>query len=867
MYPTGTSEASVRSIEDLVRVRNELTAARDCLRDEVVALEGERSLRIAEADALERNAGVPPELLAVRDTLCADLLATRFEASDADEGLWLEAALGPLVRALVVPDPGLAAEALAELRDAPETVWLVAEDDVPRIVDRARAHLGSRETVDVVVEEAHAIRVSRRPASPVLGRAARANRAAELCARAESVGVRMTSALEEARVLEALVRDADRVLAEAVVLSGGDPAPAVLVARRREAEACAREAAARERARAEEERATAMRARHAAIQALVIDAHQVGGARLEIEAQVQELSAAVDEASRAADLVVRTAGACRVLAQKIDALREVPSAGEASAEFVRIEAERGRYFAAEMALIDVSANKDALGWTDLDADAVDGGVLRETLEAQHASARVALDAAEAALHAAESEAESASVTWQTIEAQRSSFESMCARLRAELSDKGGDELCAFSVDELDRELAALVDERNALADRERASATSMAVVHERRVHIETIRAAAQKDLASTDRLLEPAEVEWRSFTEVAEAAGVLSPGDPVDARSPAEHLAEARAQRALLLARLGQVRGGADGEAAVRAAFARAGEHSDGPSAYLEAWLAARGWAMRRLPAQFADVAEPASAIERLRADLASLSARVERQQAELRGTSEDVARGIDVQLRKTASRVRRLNRDLENVAFGSVAAVRVHVRRVERMDLVLRALRGGDVQELLFQSDMPLEEALAEVFRRYGGGGRAGAAKVLDYREYVDLVVEIQRRGKTEWEVASPTRLSTGEAIGVGAALMMVVLTEWERDANLLRTDRATSTLRFLFLDEANRLSPDNLGTLFDLCRVLDLQLLVAAPEVARAQGNTTYRLVRHVDASGHEEVLVSGRRAALPCARPMDS
>jgi chromosome partition protein MukB len=271
---------------------------------------------------------------------------------------------------------------------------------------------------------------------------------------------------------------------------------------------------------------------------------------------------------------------------------------------------------------------------------------------------------------------------------------------------------------------------------------------------------------------------------------------------------------------------------------------------------------MRRLPSQFADVADPADALERLRRDLATLADRVSRHESELRGASEDVARGIDVQLRKTATRVRRLNRDLANVAFGSIGAVRVQVKRVERMELVLRALRGGEVQELLFQSDLPFEDALAEVFRRYGGGGRAGAQKILDYREYLDLVVEVQRKASapTEWELASPTRLSTGEAIGVGASLMMVVLTEWERDSNLLRSDRPTGTLRFLFLDEANRLSPDNLAVLFDLCRALDLQLLIAAPEVARAFGNTTYRLVRHVDASGREEVLVSGRRAVVP-------
>jgi hypothetical protein len=134
---------------------------------------------------------------------------------------------------------------------------------------------------------------------------------------------------------------------------------------------------------------------------------------------------------------------------------------------------------------------------------------------------------------------------------------------------------------------------------------------------------------------------------------------------------------------------------------------------------------------------------------------------------------------------------------------------------------------------------------------------RLLDYREYLELVVEIRRQTSEAWEPASPTRLSTGEAIGVGAALMMVVLTEWERDANLLRSRATPGSLRFLFLDEANRLSRDNLGVLFELCRILELQLMIAAPEVARSEGVTTYRLVRHLTEDGREEVIVSGRRA----------
>jgi len=219
------------------------------------------------------------------------------------------------------------------------------------------------------------------------------------------------------------------------------------------------------------------------------------------------------------------------------------------------------------------------------------------------------------------------------------------------------------------------------------------------------------------------------------------------------------------------------------------------------------------------------------------------------------------VHLRRAKAQVRRLNQSLDGVAFGSIAAIRVEMRRIERMDLVLRALREGAAQELLFQSPMPIEQALDEIFRRYGGG-RGGGQRILDYREYVELIVEVRRHGKQEWEVGSPARLSTGEAIGVGAALMMVILTEWERDANLLRPARGSGSLRFLFLDEANRLSQDNLAVLFELCETLDLQLLIAAPEVAHADHNTTYRLVRRVDDDGREEVLVSGRRRSVVTA-----
>src|SRR5690606_25911496 len=214
----------------------------------------------------------------------------------------------------------------------------------------------------------------------------------------------------------------------------------------------------------------------------------------------------------------------------------------------------------------------------------------------------------------------------------------------------------------------------------------------------------------------------------------------------------------------------------------------------------------RGLPAHVAEVDDPREALLRLRDQLTGSEQRLAPPEDDLRGASEGVTRGIDVQIRKARGQVNRLKKNLGGVSFGSIEGIRVKLQPVDRMEQVLRALREGAVQGLLFQEHLPIEEALDEIFRRYGGG-RSGGQRLLDYREYVHLQVEVRRNAGSDWEIANPTRLSTGEAIGVGAALMMVVLTEWERDANLLRGKRAQGSLRFLFLDEANRLSHDNLG------------------------------------------------------------
>lgn len=317
--------------------------------------------------------------------------------------------------------------------------------------------------------------------------------------------------------------------------------------------------------------------------------------------------------------------------------------------------------------------------------------------------------------------------------------------------------------------------------------------------------------------------------------------------------AQAVSTRKVLVDKLQRAKGGGEVVSLLEQHFIGAAESAD---QYLAAWLTVRDWIRQRLPAQIAEVDDPVEALLRLRERLHGLRERLGEQEADLRTGAEGIASGIQVSIRRAHNQVSRLNKGLEGVRFGIVDQIRVDVQRVESMDRVLTALRQGSALEHFFDETMAIEEALDLILKKFAGGHGSGK-KLLDYREYIELSVRIRRRGQTQLEPVNPAKLSTGEAIGVGASLMMVVLAEWEQDANFLRGKRAAGSLRFLFLDEAARLSPDSLGVLFDLCDMLELQLLIAAPEIAQVEGVTTYRLVRDVRDDGQQSVRVSGRRA----------
>ena len=827
----------------------------------------QREAALREAGELESQGGsFHPELLRLRDEFDAELLAQRFEDIDPEHAPALEAELGPLLNALVVSDPAQIARQLSGRPRELESIWLVAAD--ARFSDESSTPQAS----DAIVSHSAGARVTRLPEKAVLGRRARLGRAQALRQEAEQLATRLDGAERRRRRLEATLREVRPLILDPSVLGGERLGPL--------REAChTRLSELRDRRRELElgqgtlaRRIAELEPRISELRALLGDAFLLDGrdhaqAFAELSASIQEGEAAQRELGRVADARI-------ALEKSLQALRFPPSAPDALrlivTERAGLDAERDRWFKIGEGLTELAELAPSLE-SNAEQRAAESVALVPALEEQAANASAALALTEQTLESAEAEREQATLAWQQVEAERAALVAQCARLDTELTRVGVSDFASFDLRSHDHALNELTSEAERCDREEREISMNLGLLAERRRELGKANDVAWQAIKAAEQEAKPSAAAWQALRASLSEGALSLPGTSLaallDAPAPrpsAELWADARSKCELLLDRLSSAHGGAELIAPLKTAFGDDTRSARG-SAYHQSWLRVREWLGSRVPAQIADVLDPLEALERLRDHLFGLERRLARQESDLRGASEDIARSIEVQLRRAGSQVRRLNQNLTSIRFGSIQGIRVRSERVERMAQVLRALREGDAQELLFQPTLPIEDALNEVFRRYAGG-RSGGQRILDYREYVELSVEILRQSGDTWELANPTRLSTGEAIGVGAALMMVVLSEWERDANLLRGKREHGSLRFLFLDEANRLSPDNLGVLFDLCQTLELQLLIAAPEVARADGNTTYRLVRTIGENGHEEVVVSGRRASLPVTEPVE-
>ncbi len=259
---------------------------------------------------------------------------------------------------------------------------------------------------------------------------------------------------------------------------------------------------------------------------------------------------------------------------------------------------------------------------------------------------------------------------------------------------------------------------------------------------------------------------------------------------------------------------------------------------------------------------DPVEAIEEMEVELARLTEELTQRENRLAISSESVASIIQKTIQREQNRIRMLNQGLSNIHFGQVNGVRLNVNIRESHDILLRGLseQQSQHQDLFENSRLTFSEAMAKLFQRVNPhidmGQRSPQVlgeELLDYRNYLELSVEVNR-GSDGWLQAESGALSTGEAIGTGQSILLMVVQSWEEESRRLRS-KDIIPCRLLFLDEAARLDGKSISTLFELCDRLDMQLLIAAPENISPEKGTTYKLVRKVF-KDHEHVHVVGLR-----------
>ncbi|OEF27477.1 chromosome partition protein MukB, partial [Vibrio rumoiensis] len=259
---------------------------------------------------------------------------------------------------------------------------------------------------------------------------------------------------------------------------------------------------------------------------------------------------------------------------------------------------------------------------------------------------------------------------------------------------------------------------------------------------------------------------------------------------------------------------------------------------------------------------DPVEAIEEMEVELARLTEELTLRENRLAISSGSVASIIKKTIQREQNRIRMLNQGLSNIAFGQVRGVRLNVGIRESHETLLLGLaeQQDQHQDLFDNPRLTFSEAMAKLFQRVNPhidmGQRSPqilGEELLDYRNYLELSIEVNR-GSEGWLQAESGALSTGEAIGTGQSILLMVIQSWEEESRRLRS-KDIVPCRLLFLDEAARLDTKSINTLFELCDRLDMQLLIAAPENISPEKGTTYKLVRKVF-KDHEHVHVVGLR-----------
>ncbi|HHF3177704.1 TPA: chromosome partition protein MukB [Vibrio alginolyticus] len=832
-----------------------------------VVLEQERELSLAKDKLAERRSQLDseierlaspggsndPRLKGLADTLGGVLLSEIYDDITIDDAPYFSAMYGPARHAIVVSDLSGIEEKLVELDDCPEDLYII-EGDIDAFDDSSFDAEELEGAVCVRMNDRQ-MRYSRLPEIPLFGRAAREQRLELLRNEREEVVEKHAKAAFDSQKMQRLYQAFNLFVSNHIqVAFDADPEQALATIRDKRNQ-IARVLADLD-AKEQQQRSQLQTSKQALSSLDKLASHMVLVEDESLQARFDELEEKIAQLAEAKNFLNNHAKA-------VTQLENIASALDADPEqFDALEAE---YKAADERLQDLK--KQIFALSDLVerrhyfaySDSVDllnkSSELSEQLKAKLVQAEQMRTRSREELKQSQGQMNQYNQVLASLKSSHQAKLETVQEFKQELqefgvnADEGAEERAMRRRDELHERLH---------------SSRSRKSEYERTI---TSTELEMKGLAKRLKKVQKEYVELRTFVVAAKAGWCsvlrLARENDVERRLHKRELAYMSADelRSMSDKSLGALRLAVANNDDLRDAL-RLSEDNARPERKVLFYIAVYQHLRERIRQDIIRTDDPVEAIEEMEVELARLTEELTQRENRLAISSESVASIIKKTIQREQNRIRMLNQGLSNISFGQVKGVRLNVKIRESHEVLLNGLATQQEQHKdLFESTrFTFSEAMAKLFQRVNPhidmGQRSPQVlgeELLDYRNYLELSVEVNR-GTNGWLQAESGALSTGEAIGTGQSILLMVVQSWEEESRRLRS-KDIVPCRLLFLDEAARLDAKSIATLFELCDRLDMQLLIAAPENISPEKGTTYKLVRKVF-KDHEHVHVVGLR-----------
>ncbi|QUJ66260.1 chromosome partition protein MukB [Photobacterium sp. GJ3] len=792
-------------------------------------------------------------LRVIAEVLGGTLLSEIYDDITLDDAPYFSAMYGPARHAIVVQDLQAIREKLPMLDDCPDDLYIIegdAEsfDDSSFVVDELEG------AVCVQLNEQQ-LRYSRFPKVPLFGRAAREQRLEILRESRDQIVEDHAKASFDAQKLQRLYQSFNAFVASHLAVAfEPDPEEAIRIAREKRSQVQRQLNDTEATEQQQRSQLTAAREGLSLLSKLqpvvsILEDETLAARLEEVEQQLNQIDDArqyLDRFGKALDELEGLVSALDTDPERFDAMQADYQAADEALQTLKTQI---------FALSDLVERRHHFGYADAVELLSKSSELNEQLKAK--------------LEAAERERTRQRENLKQSQTQNNQYNQLLASLKSSHQAK------LETVQEFERELQELGVRADAEAE-ERAR-LRRDELHERLHSSRNRRSELEKSTTSIDmemrnlvKRLRKVEKDYKDLrtlvvnTKAGWCAVLrLARESDVERRLHRREMAYMSADelRSLSDKALGALRLAVSGNETLRDAL-RQSEDVSRPERKVLFYIAVYQHLRERIRHDIIRTDDPVEAIEEMEVELARLTEELTAREKRLAISSDSVANIIRKTIMREQNRIKMLNQGLQNIGFGQVRGVRLNVNVRETHEALLSGLseQQDQHQDLFGNNRLTFSEAIAKLFQRLNPHIELGqrspqtlGEELLDYRNYLELSIEVNR-GTDGWLQAESGALSTGEAIGTGQAILLMVVQSWEEEARRLR-GKDIIPCRLLFLDEAARLDAKSIATLFELCERLDMQLLIAAPENISPERGTTYKLVRKIF-KDREHVHVVGLR-----------